>query len=82
MNLLDTDGNVKVETTLIVQDENLRTPTPGTTLTFLGLPDQKRWISQRIYCIYYVNLLKHMTEWTSLKISPCNAIITMITFKV
>ena len=50
MNLLDTDGNVKVETTLIVQDENLGTPTPGTTLTFLGLPDQKRWISQHIYC--------------------------------
>ena len=43
MDLLDTDGNVKVETTLI-QDKNIGTPTPGTTLTFLGLPDQKRWI--------------------------------------
>ena len=75
-------GNVKVEITLTVQDEDLGIPAPGTTLTFLGLLDQKRWISQRIYCIYYVNLLKHMTEWTSLKISPCNAIMTMITFKV
>ena len=50
MDLLDTDGNVKEETTLTVQDENLGTPAPGTTITFLGLLDQKRRISQRSNC--------------------------------
>ena len=44
---MDTDRNVKVQITLTVQDDDLGTPAPCTTLTFLGLLDQKRWISQR-----------------------------------
>ena len=48
---MDTDGNVKVEFTLTVQEEDLGTPAPVTTLTFLGLLDQKRRISLHNNCI-------------------------------